>query len=67
MGAVAYTSRVRVERAEQGRARRIDVPGSPEPLVVGVHGAIAEHYGADPGSEPEHPATLDYLVAAAAG
>ena len=67
MGEVVYTSRVRVERAEQGRVRRIDVPGSEAPLVVGVHGAIAEHYGVEPGSEPEHPSTLDHVVAAVAG
>lgn len=67
MADVVYTSRARVERAQAGRVRRIEVPGSRDPLVVGVHGAIAEHYGAEPGTEPEHPSTLDHVVAAAAG
>ena len=66
MADVAYTSRVRVVRTE-GRRRRVEVPGADEPLVVGVHGEIAAHYGLEPGSEPERPATLDLLVAAAAG
>lgn len=66
MGDVVYTSRVRVVRTE-GRRRRVEVPGAGEPLVVGVHGAIATHYGVEPGAEPERPATLDLLVAAAAG
>jgi hypothetical protein len=32
-----------------------------------VHGAAAEHYGTDPKENEPHAATLDYLVAAAAG
>ncbi len=66
MGDVVYTCRTRVERLE-GRHRRIGVPGASEPLDVGVHGAIASHYGVEPGSEDERTATLDLLVAAAAG
>jgi hypothetical protein len=66
MGDVVYTSRVRVERV-RGRHRRAEVPGGSEPVEIGVHGAIAAHYGVEPGSEPERTATLDYLVAAAAG
>ena len=66
MAEVVYTSRVSCVRAE-GRRRRVEVPGADEPLSVGVHGAIAEHYGLEAGAEPERPATLDLLVAAAAG
>ena len=66
MGDVVYTSRVRVVRLE-GRRRRVEVPGAAEPLNVGVHGAIAQHYGVEPGTEPERASTLDLLVAAAAG
>jgi hypothetical protein len=66
MGEVVYTSRVEVVRTE-GRRRRIDVPGAAEPLAIGVHGAIAAHYGVEPGAEPERASTLDLLVAAAAG
>ena len=66
MGDVVYTSRVRVVRLE-GRRRRVEVPGAAEPLHIGVHGSIAAHYGLEPGAEPERTATLDLLVAAAAG
>lgn len=66
MGDVAYVSRVRVVRTE-GRRRRVEIPGADEPLVIGVHGGIAAHYGVEPGTEPERPATLDLLVGAAAG
>jgi len=66
MAEVVYTSRVEVVRTE-GRRRRIRVPGAAEPLSIGVHGAIAAHYGVEPGTEPERAATLDLLVAAAAG
>jgi hypothetical protein len=66
MGEVVYTSHVRVERV-RGRHRRAEVPGREEPVDIGVHGAIARHYGVEPGSEPERTSTLDYLVAAAAG
>ena len=66
MGEGVYTSRVSCVRTE-GRRRRVEVPGADEPLTVGVHGAIAEHYGVEPGAEPEHSSTLDLLVAATAG
>ena len=66
MGNVVYTSRARVERLE-GRHRRIEVPGATEPLDVGVHGAIAAHYGVDPEDFPSDATTIDYLVAAAGG
>lgn len=64
MGEVVYTSLVRVE---QGRRpdRRAFLPATPEPVVFGVHGAVAEHYGVSP--EEEHATTLDFVVAAAAG
>jgi hypothetical protein len=37
-------------------------------VILSVHGAIAEHYKMDPArlGDP-HAATLDYVVAAAAG
>jgi hypothetical protein len=66
MGDVVYTSHVRVERV-RGRHRRAEVPGATEPVEFGVHGAIARHYGVEPGSETERTATLDYIVAAADG
>jgi hypothetical protein len=69
MGVVAdvvYRSRVRVERV-RGRLRHAFLPGETEPVAFGVHSEIAEHYGVAPGSEQERAATLDYIVAAAAG
>ncbi|MCL5108650.1 MAG: hypothetical protein M1401_07275 [Chloroflexi bacterium] len=61
-----YRSHVRVERVK-GRLRRAYLPAEKEPVLFGVHSAIAEHYGADPATLEPHAATLDYLVAATAG
>jgi hypothetical protein len=55
MSEVVYTSRVRIVR-ERG------------PVTFSVHGAIAEHYRVNPSAIGEsHAATIDYVVAAAAG
>jgi hypothetical protein len=35
--------------------------------LFGVHSEIAAHYGVDPQVHAPHAATLDYIVAAAAG
>jgi hypothetical protein len=66
MGEVAYRSRVTVTR-HRGPLRTAIVPGQEQPVTFGVHGAVAEHYGVDPGEHEPHTTTLDYLVAAAAG
>jgi hypothetical protein len=66
VGDVVYTSRVRVERI-RGPLRRATVPGSDEPIFFGVHDEVADHYGVASGGEAERTATLDYVVAAAAG
>lgn len=63
---VAYVSRVKVEPVE-GKIRRAYLPAEEEPVVFGVHGEVAEHYGVSPDAEEPHPTTLDYLVAAAGG
>ncbi len=63
---IAYVSEVRVERLE-GRLRVAYLPGEEEPVLYGVHGAVAEHYGVDPGSSPSHATTIDHLVGAALG
>jgi hypothetical protein len=63
---VTYTSRVRIERVK-GPLRRAYLPQVPEPVIFGVHSEIAQHYGVDPNVHEPHAATLDYLVAAAAG
>jgi hypothetical protein len=66
MGEVVYRSRVSVTR-EQGRLRRAVLPALDQPVLFGVHGAVAEHYGVAPDDqEPQTTTTLDYLVAAAA-
>jgi hypothetical protein len=66
MGAVAYVSRVRVERI-RGPLRRAEIPGESEPIYFGVHDEVAEHYGVATPGDAERATTLDYIVAAAAG
>ena len=66
MGDIAYVSEVRVERLG-GPLRAAFLPGETEPTVYGMHGAVAEHYGAQPGQFPEHASTIDHLVGAAVG
>ena len=66
MADVVYRSQVRIER-ERGPVRRAYLPAEPEPVIFGVHGAIAEHYKVPPDAFPPHATTLDYIVAAAAG
>ena len=63
---VAYVSKVRIERVK-GPYRRAYLPAEPEPVAFGVHDEIAEHYGTDMSIHDPHAATLDYLVASAAG
>jgi len=66
MSEVAYTSRVRIERVK-GPLRRAYLPVETRPTMFGVHSEIAKHYGVDPAVHAPHAATLDYIVAAAAG
>jgi hypothetical protein len=63
---VAYTSRVKIERIK-GPLRRAYLPHVPAPVFFGVHSEIARHYGVDTNVHEPHAATLDYLVASAAG
>jgi hypothetical protein len=63
---VVYTSRVRIERV-RGPLRRAFLPAEPAPVLFGVHGAVAEHYGVDIKEHEPHATTLDYIVAAAGG
>jgi hypothetical protein len=63
---VVYKSQVRIERVG-GPMRRAYLPAEPEPVLFGVHGAVAEHYKVPPDAFPPHATTLDYIVAAAAG
>ena len=63
---VVYTSHVRIERVK-GPLRRAYLPQEDEPVRFGVHSEIAEQYGIDLNVHEPHAATLDYVVAAAAG
>jgi hypothetical protein len=66
MSEVVYRSKVTIER-EKGPLRRARLPAEADPIVFGVHGEVAEHYGVTPDASPPHATTLDYVVAAAAG
>ncbi len=66
MSDVAYRSTVRIERV-RGPLRRAYLPAESEPVLFGVHGAVAQHYSVRMEDHAPHPTTLDYVVAAAAG
>lgn len=63
---VAYISAVRIERLK-GVLRKAYLPAEREPILFGVHGAVAAHYGVSPAVAEPHATTLDYIVAAAGG
>jgi hypothetical protein len=66
MADVAYVSHVRIERI-RGPQRRAHLPTLKDPVLFGVHGAVAEHYGVKAEDHPAQPTTLDYVVAATGG
>lgn len=66
MSEVVYESRVRIERL-RGPLRLASMPAEEEPVIFGVHGAVADHYGVSPEASDPHATTLDYVVAAAGG
>lgn len=66
MSDTVYTSRVTIRRLG-GPLRAASLPVEKEPVIFGVHGAIAEHYGLHKTPLEEHAATLDYVVAATGG
>jgi hypothetical protein len=66
MSDVVYRSEVRIERVK-GPVRKAYLPGEDEPVIFGVHGAIAAHYKVSPDAFPPRATTIDYVVAAAAG
>ncbi len=63
---VIYSSKIRIERVK-GPLRRAYLPVEQMPVLFGVHSEIAAQYQVDPNVHEPHAATLDYLVAAAAG
>jgi len=66
MSDVVYRSQVRIERVK-GPVRRAYLPAEPTPVILGVHGAVAEHYKVPAAILEPHATTLDYIVAATAG
>lgn len=64
MREAVHVSRVRVYQDKRPK-RRAYVEGFDPPILFGVHSGLAAFYGIQP--EEPLPATLDYLVAAAAG
>ena len=56
----------RIERVK-GPIRRAYLPAETQPVIFGVHGAVAEHYKVPPAVLEPHATTLDYIIAAAAG
>ena len=66
MSEVVYRSTVRIERVK-GPIRRAWLPAESNPVIFGVHGAVAEHYKVPPDILEPHATTLDYIIAAAAG
>jgi hypothetical protein len=63
---VTYVSNVRIER-QVGPLRLAYLPAESKPVVFGVHGAVAKHYGVSPEVSEPHATTLDYIVAATGG
>lgn len=59
-----YTADIRIDRI-RGPYRHAWLPAHDGPVEFGVHGAIAEHYKANP--EREITTTLDYVMAATGG
>jgi hypothetical protein len=66
MAEVVYRSEVTIERVK-GPLRRAHLPAEPAPVVYGVHGAVAQHYGRAPGTFEPHATTIDHVVAATGG
>jgi hypothetical protein len=66
MPEVVYRSQVRIERV-RGPVRKAYLPAEKDPVIFGVHGAVAAHYKVPPDAFEPRATTLDYVVAAAAG
>ena len=64
-----HTSRIRIEKHE-GPHRTAHVENFSDPIHFGIHGGIKSFYQDKFGvtlSGPEHPATLDHMIAGVAG
>jgi hypothetical protein len=62
----AYRSRITIRRLG-GPLRSASLPAEARPVLFGVHGAIAQHYGVRMDRMEPHATTIDYVVAAAGG
>lgn len=65
MSDVVYRSEIKLTR-RHGPLRTAKLPAG-ESVEFGVHGGIATHYGVSLDEHPPISATIDYIVAAAAG
>ena len=63
---VVYRSEVSVE-AKPGGIKMVHLPLETEPVAMGMHGAIAQHYKLPEGAFTPRASTLDYVVGATAG
>ena len=67
MSNVVYTSRAHILR-KKGPLRIATLPGEADSVTFSVHDEIAQHYKIDPATlTSSHAATIDYVIAAAAG
>jgi hypothetical protein len=58
---VVYRSEARIERVK-GPVRKAYLPAESEPVIFGVHGAVAEHYKVPPAVAEPRATTLDYML-----
>jgi hypothetical protein len=65
MSEVVDRSHGRIERMK-GPVRRASLPAESNPVIFGVHGAVAEHYKV-PSVFERRATAFDHIVAAAAG
>ena len=66
---VVHTSRIRIDKHE-GPHRSAWIEGFDEPVDFGVHSGIRHFYEGKYGAEipgPDHPATLDHVIAGVGG
>jgi hypothetical protein len=66
MSEVVYRSDVRIERVK-GPVRKAYLPAESEPVIFGVHGAVAAHYRVPPAVAEPRATMLHYIIAAAGG
>ena len=63
---IVYRSVTQIDPAP-GKLKMVRLSQEAAPVPMGVHGAIAEHYGLAEHSYVPHASTLDYIVGATGG